>query len=284
VALADDGNRVGALRLTVEHRRDQATASAGAAFWVQVGGGLGRDEAFTTWRTAFEQAVPTTVEVSSDRIHLAVPGLTGAVAITAESPFSRTSFVRLDPAPSRVVLELDGQDIGRELLDRVEPCASFAAALASQRVIDLPAHGAVRLEAEAGVVLPRMAVADGQGTRFVWQPDVQPPVAASGSVSWRLRVPVAGRYWLWGRVLATDGKHDSFSMVVTDADGGSILEGPWHLPHSAEWAWRAATIGDSRGSTPLDLPAGEVQITVLPREVGTRLDALWITTDANDRP
>ena len=32
------------------------------------------------------------------------------------------------------------------------------------------------------------------------------------------------------------------------------------------------------------LGAGEVRITVLPREVGTRLDALWITTDANARP
>ena len=285
VALVDDGNQVGALRLTVEHRRDQATASAGAAFWVRVGGGLGSDEAFTAWRTAFEQAVPTTVEVSSDRIHLAVPGLAGAVAITADPPFSRTSFVRLDPAPSRAVLELDGRDIGRALLDRVEPCASFAAALAPQRVIDLPAHGAVRLEAEAGVVLPRMAVADdGQGTRFVWQPDMQPPVAASGSVSWRLRVPVAERYWLWGRVLAPDGKHDSFSLAVEDAAGAGIMEGPWHLPRSASWQWAAATIGTSRGPTPLDLPAGEVRITVLPREVGTRLDALWITTDATARP
>ena len=152
-------------------------------------------------------------------------------------------------------------------------------------MIDLPADGAVRIEAEAGFVLPRMTAADdGQGTRFVWQPDVQPPVAASGSVSWRLRVPVAGRYWLWGRVLAPDGKHDSFSLAVEDAAGAGIMEGPWHLPRSAEWAWRAATIGVARGPTPLDLPAGEVRITVLPREVGTRLDALWITTDANDRP
>jgi len=284
-AFVDDGNGVGALRLTVEHRREQATIGAGAAFWVRAGGGLGSDEAFTTWRTAFEQAVPTTVDISSDRMCLAVPGLAGPVAITAEPLFSRTSFVRIDPAPSRAVLELDGQDIGRLLLDRVEPCASFAAAQAQQRVIDVAPSGAVRIEAEAGFVLPRMAVGDdGQGTRFVWQPDVQSPVAASGSVSWRLRVSRAGRYWLWGRVLAPDGTHDSFSMVVEDVEGGSIVEGPWHLPRSAEWAWRAATVGASRGPTPLDLPAGEVRITVLPREVGTRLDALWITTDATARP
>jgi hypothetical protein len=285
VALVDDGNGVAALRLTVEHRRDQATASAGAAFWVRAGGGLGSDEAFTTWRIAFEQAVPTSVEASPDRLQLAVPGLAGPVAITAEAPFSRTRFVRIDPAPSRAVLELDGQDIGRELLDRVEPCASFAAALTPQRLVDLPPQGAVRIEAEAGFVLPRMAVGDdGQGTRFVWQPDVQPPVAASGSVSWRLRVPVAGRYWLWGRVLAPDGKHDSLSLAIEDAAGAGIMEGPWHLPRSASWQWAAATIGASRELTPLDLPAGEVRITVLPREVGTRLDALWITTDATARP
>ncbi|MFM8494141.1 MAG: hypothetical protein ACKOEM_01260 [Planctomycetia bacterium] len=284
-ALVDDGNRVGALRVTVEHRRDQSLAGAGAAFWVRVGGGLESDAAFTAWRAAFEQATPTTLEISPERIHLVVPGLAGAVLIAAKAPFSRTSTVSFDPAPSRAVLELDGHDIGRELLDRVEPCASFAAALAPQRVIDLPAHGAVRIEAEAGFVLPRMTVADdGQGTRFVWQPDVQPPAAASGSASWRLRVPVEGRYWLWGRVLAPDGTHDSFSVVVRDANGASIVEGPWHLPRSPAWQWTAATIGASRGPTPLDLPAGEVQLTVLPREVGTRLDALWLTTDPAARP
>jgi hypothetical protein len=285
VALVDDGNRLGALRLTVEHRREEPIASAGAAFWVRVGGGLGSDEAFTAWRTAFEQAVPTTVDVSSDRIRLVAPGLAGAVGITAEPPFSRTSVVRLDPAPSRAVLELDGQDIGRELLERVEPWASFAAARAAERVIDLPVKGAVTIAADAGFVLPRMAVGDdGQGRRFVWQPDTQPPAAAAGSVSWRLRVPVAAKYWLWGRVLAPDGTHDSFSLAVSTADGAEIVAGRWHLPHSAEWAWRASTIGESRGPTSLDLPAGEVQITVLPREVGTRLDALWITTDATARP
>lgn len=284
-ALVDDGNSVGALRLTVEHRRDQTLVRAGAAFWVRVGGGLERDDSFTPWRTAFEQSAPTTVEVSPDRIRLALPGLTGAVAIDADAPFSSMSPVRLDPAPSRAVLELDGRDIGRDVLDRVEPCASFAAAQVPQRGIDLPAPGAVHIEAEAGFVLPRMAVADdGRGTRFVWQPDVQPSVAASGSVSWRLRVPAAGRYWLWGRVLAPDGTHDSFSLVVRDADGAEILAGPWHLPRSAEWAWAAATIGALRGPTPLDLPAGEVQLTVLPREVGTQLDALWITTDPTARP
>lgn len=285
VALVDDGNTVGAVRLTVEHRRSNADANAGAAFWVRVGGGLRSDDAFNAWRAAFEQAVPTTIEVSSDRVHLAVPGLAGNVSLAAEAPFLRTSVVRLDPAPSRAVLELDGQDIGRELLDRVEPCASFAAALASQRVIDLPVQGAARIEAEAGFVLPRMAVGDdGEGSRFVWQPDVEPRVAPSGSVSWRVRVPAAGRHWLWGRVLAPDGEHNSFSIAVVDADGASVVEGPWHLPRSSDWQWAAARIGDSRGPTPLDLPAGEVRITVLPRETGTRLAALWITTDPTVRP
>ena len=285
VAVVDDGNRVGALRITVEHRRDRATDRAGAAFWVRVGGGLGSDEAFTAWRSAFEQSAPTSVTASPDRIRLAVPGRGGEVAIVAEAPFSRTSTVRLDPPPSRAVLELDGTDVGRELLDRVEPCASFAAASAPQRVIDLPPDGAVRIEAEAGFVLPRMAVADdGDGTRFVWQPETQPPVAPSGSASYRLRVPVAGRFWLWGRVLAPDGEHDSFSITVEDAAGGGIVDGAWHLPRSAIWQWTAATIGASRGPTPLDLPAGEVRVTVLPREAGTRLDALWITTDPAARP
>lgn len=284
-ALVDDGNGVGALRLTVEHHREEATDTAGAAFWVRVGGGLGSDAAFTAWRQAFEQSTPTTVEVSPESTRLVVPGLAGSVSITAAAPFSGTSLVRVEPTPSRAVLALDGHDIGREMLQRVEPWASFAAARAAERVIDLPVKGAVRIAADAGFALPRMAVGDdGQGRRFVWQPDTQPPAAAAGSVSWRLRVPVAGKHWLWGRVLAPDGTHDSFSLIVSTADGAGIVAGPWHLPRSAEWQWAAATIGASREPTPLDLPAGEVHVTLLPREAGTRLDSLWITTDPAARP
>ena len=282
-ALVDDGAKLGAIRLTIDHRRAPPTAPAAAAYWVRVGGGLVSDEAFTGWREAFERSGPTAVEVAEDHIHLAVPGGTGPVVVTVELPFSAAGRVTLDPVPSRAVLELDGTDIGRRILDQVEPCASFAAAAAPERRVALPGAGGVRIEAESGLVLPMMTVGDdGRGTRYVWQ--AEGPVTASGSVSWRLEVPRAGRYWLWGRGLAPDGEHDSFTVAVGTTGDRELVAGPWHLPRSEDWRWSRVAIAGGREPAALELPAGEVRLTITPRETGTRLDAIWLTTDPRARP
>jgi hypothetical protein len=282
-AIVDDGNDLGALRLTVEHRRDPATAQAAAAVWVRVGGGFGSDEAFDAWRDAFERSPPARVDATADRIHLAVPGRSGPVAITAHAPFADDGVVDLEPAPSRAVLELDGKEIGRPLFASLEPFASFAAAISSARTIAVPPKGHVRIEAESGFILPRMEVGDGgAGLKYVWQPDGGSK-STSGCVVWRLRVPRAGRYGLWGRVLAPDGTRDSLHLAVGDATNRVIVEGDWHMPRSANWRWVPVTRGAARDAWPLDLPAGEVQLTISSREAGTKLDALWLSS-ASDGP
>lgn len=284
-ALVEDGHAVGALRLTVEHRRSSPTAEAGAALWVRVGGGLDDDAKFTTWRESFERAVPERVEATPQTIRLAVPGRGGPVAISADAPFASSGRVLLEPAPSRAVLELDGLEIGRPLLETVEPFASFAMAFSPARIVHLPQADAVPIEAENGLVLPRMEVgADDRGVRFVWQPDASPRPATAGSVTLRIRVAAAGRYWLWGRVLGPDADHDSFSVAVSGADGAKIVEGAWHVPRSSAWRWAAVAIGGTREPTPLDLPRGDVQLTIFAREPGTRLDKLWLTSEPGGRP
>ena len=285
IRLVGDGPGPAAMRLTVEHRSAVPTARAAAAFWIRVGGGLGTDADFAAWRKAFERAEPTRVAVTPDRIELAVPGTAGSVAVAAGQPFTAAADTLLEPAPCRGVLELDGVEIGRPILEQAEPCRSFAAAASGTRRIAVPARGAVLIEAEDGLVLPRMAVGDdGRGTRHVWQPDDGPRAAASGSVSWRLRVATAGRYWLWGRVRAPDGTRDSFTVSVRDARERVVVEDAWHLPRAADWQWAALRVNGDREPTPIDLPAGEAVIMIAPREAGTRLDALWLTTDSRGRP
>jgi hypothetical protein len=242
-----EGKAVAAMRLTIEHRRGSPREPAGAALWVRVGGGLATDEAFDRWRLDFERSKASRVEITAERLHVVVPGRGGPVAITAESPFGDAAPVVLEPAPSRAVLELDGIEVGRPLLAQAEPCRSFAVATAGDRFVEVPSAGGVRLEAESGLVLPRMVVADdGDGTRFAWQPDGPMPVVTSGSVSWRMRMPHAGRLWLWARVLAPDGERDSFTVSIGGPDGRPLRDGAWHVPRSSGWRWSPIVLDPSR--------------------------------------
>lgn len=281
----EEGMAVAAMRLTIEHRRGGPRDPAGAALWVRVGGGLATDQAFERWRADFERSKASRVEITAERLHVAVPGRDGPVAITAESPFGDAAVVSLEPAPSRAVLELDGIEVGRPLLEQTEPCRSFAVATAGDRFVEVPSAGGVRLEAESGLVLPRMALADdGDGTRFAWQPDEPMPAVTSGSVSWKIRVPHAGRCWLWARVLAPDGKRDSFTVSIAGPDGRPLRDGAWHVPRSSKWRWSPIVLDASRDADGFELPSGDVRLTVLPREPGTRIHAVWVSRDRRVTP
>ena len=111
-ALIWDGNKFGAVRLTIDHGFKRPTGNAGAALWVRIGSGLTNEAAFTAWRNAFAAAK---AEVTSDekQISLHITGTDGPVSVTAQAPFSFKAGVKLDPAPKRVTLAIDGADVGR---------------------------------------------------------------------------------------------------------------------------------------------------------------------------
>ncbi|MCX7888038.1 MAG: hypothetical protein N3B01_12400, partial [Verrucomicrobiae bacterium] len=112
-----DGNPYGAVRLTVSHHLGAgpaaAKARAGAAFWVRIGSGLGSDAAFEKWRHRFA-AASCSADVAGERVRITVEGEDGQVAVGAD--VAKSSAFRLTPAPSRALLALDGEDIGRRLL------------------------------------------------------------------------------------------------------------------------------------------------------------------------
>ncbi|MFM7108253.1 MAG: hypothetical protein ACKOZU_06580 [Planctomycetaceae bacterium] len=281
IALVGDGNRCGALRLTVEHRRDARTAPAGAAVWVRVGGGLD-DAAFAAWREAFERAPPAVVDASTERVSVAVAGGDGPVAVAATAPFAGESPVRLEPAPSRAVLEIDGVDVGRPIFERIEPFRGAARALAPDRAVVVPAAGTCGWEAESGLVLPDMAVIDDDGASG--RRAVLAAAPPAGNATWRLDVARAGRHWLWARVRAADSESDSFRVVVTDGAGRNVVRGAWHLPRATDWTWAPLRLDHAPAPTPLDLPVGTVELSLEPRETGSVVDALWMTANPDARP
>jgi hypothetical protein len=286
-ALVDDGNSFGAARLTVEHRSADETAEAGATLWVRVGSSLADDAAFTAWRTAFEGVDAIAVEASPERLRFEVPGQAEPISILAEAPFGRGT-VALVPEPSRAVLELDGREIGRPLLESLEPVRSFRERMESLVPIDVPAEGSVTWEAESGLLFPGMTEAedaDACGGRYVWQPEDYALGSHQGTVSWPVTIARAGRYWLWGRVLATTGKDDSFYVEVRGDDGRPLLPpGAWHTGHKGRWSWEPVALDLAEEPTPFELPAGTCRIVLTAREVGTRIDRLMIASDPDTAP
>ncbi|MCX5682128.1 MAG: hypothetical protein NT049_00360 [Planctomycetota bacterium] len=119
VAFVDDGNANGVVRLTVTHYESQESPAsvlgAGAAVWVRVGSGLTTDAAFAAWRKQFAEA-KAEARQDGNRLVLKAAGSDGPLQIETTAPKGENTQV--DPPPARCVLEVDGKDIGRAILER----------------------------------------------------------------------------------------------------------------------------------------------------------------------
>jgi len=120
VWLVYDGNAFGAVRLAVEHPLAGANAdggfkrvAGGAAFWLRIADGLSSEESFTRWRQNFAAAVAEVV-TTRDGIRLRVTGGDGPVVVSAGTPWAAPTS--LEPVPTRSLLELNGVDMGRNIL------------------------------------------------------------------------------------------------------------------------------------------------------------------------
>jgi hypothetical protein len=295
-ALVDDGNRFGVIRLTVEHRREGASAEAGAGLWVRVGSGLADATAFDQWRKRFEASMPTAVEASAGQVRIEVPGEEGAVSVAARAPFGQGGGVLYQPEPTRAVLEVNGKEIGRTILERVEPIRTLCRACARRGSPDaaetavvpirVPAGG-VFWEAESGFILHGMTIGEdpraSQG-RYVVQPEARQVYRLPGSVTWLLEAARPGRYHLWARTIAPNEQANSFYVqMMSDTDE---LPGhdAWHLRTSGQWSWQRLTLGKNPTPTPVDLPAGRAWLQLRTREPGTKIDRLMLTPDADAQP
>jgi len=286
-ALIDDANPHGVLRLSIEHRREAVTAEAGAALWVRIGSGLATPEAFASWRERFERATALAVEVSDRLVRIEVPGEEGAVSVSARAPFGQGGPVQLLPQPTQGILELDGAEIGRPILERVEPVLSCGRSPSALEPIAIPAQGGVAWEAESGLVLHGMTTAldpNASQGRFVVQPLDTRIARLAGSVVWAIEVARPGRYYLWARVLAPDAKTNSFFVAAAGDFGESLPKTTWSLRETPRWQWQRLGVGQEKTGTPLQLPAGLCRVRLMVREPGTKIDRLLLTPDPSHTP
>jgi hypothetical protein len=105
----------------------------------------------------------------------------------------------------------------------------------------------------------------------------------SGTAAWSFDVPTSGSYYVWSRVMAPDGRHDSFYAKANSGteDVYDDAQGTW----SPNWQW---TVLNGRNGTgvPLTLDprivtlsAGTNTIVFRGRETDSGLDRILITND-----
>lgn len=285
-----DGNKFGAVRLTVSHHGSSANGSgtgrAGAAFWVRIGSELASDAAFEKWRSQFASARAEN-NVADDRVRVSVGGADGLVCVGADA--ARSAAFGLEPSPPRALLAVDGEDLGKRLLQDVEPIRSWREKLVIARPVALPKSGSVHWEAESGRVIPPMTPGeDSQASAggFIWMPAAPGEKAGSslGSVTWQVQVAAAGKYFLWGRVQAPTPSNDSFYVRAFNEEGDVLARTDWPTGVRQDWQWVPLVIGGGRAPTAVDFPAGTVSLQLRVREAGTKVDRLFLTSRADERP
>jgi hypothetical protein len=270
VFLVDDENEHGVYRLTVEHGLPDLTgtpALAGAAFWVRIGSQITSDEQFLTWRKQFMSAEVHRLDVQHNDMEIAVAGQEGTVSVKWVD-----SIVTTEPAAPLGILTLNGQDLGRPILERIPAVARFVQQ---------------RNEAVPIVVEPSGTYWEAESGYSFFEDWMEPDESASGGfaarinqdVSWKLQIQQPGEYYLWGRVQTIDSQHDSFlvetaKQLPDDSFMRRSMSLDWQLGTRTEWTWVRVPI-------PICLEKGVWQLTLKPRELEGRIDRLFLTTNSS---
>jgi len=120
-ALIYDGNKSGAICLTVSHGQPApesftGPAKAGAAFWLRIGSGLAYENKFLAWLKDFASA-HAEASGSAEAMKIQVAGITGPVALDVRT--TGKPAVTFTPPPPPVVLEVNGVDYGPRILGKL---------------------------------------------------------------------------------------------------------------------------------------------------------------------
>lgn len=124
-----DKNDFGVARVTVDHGKDLTALASntppGAAFWIRIGSGLKTDADFESWRKSFASA-DTAVKPTQGGFVITAIGIDGPMQIIGSVPFKNYDAT-IKPTPARDYLSIDGDDLGKKILNRIAPLTSATA-------------------------------------------------------------------------------------------------------------------------------------------------------------
>ena len=160
----------------------------------------------------------------------------------------------------------------------------------------LQADVEIALEAElADTIQAPMEITDDETAsdgKYVW---VEGVAAGSdkdhqGWVEFIINIPEAGTYALWGSVIAWDGNSDSFWVTWQPADPNENpqqtqnTEFRWSVVHGNEWHWDRINHWLNAGTHDREWVfenPGETVLRIGGREDATKLDAIFVTSNAD---
>jgi hypothetical protein len=98
-----------------------------------------------------------------------------------------------------------------------------------------------------------------------------------------MRVPAAGAYYLWARILTPTPSDDSFFFRIRQGPKELLPRTDWQPGTHKNWEWAPVELGAAKQRA-LMLPAGMVVLEVICREDGSKMDQLLLTPDAHWKP
>ncbi len=178
----------------------------------------------------------------------------------------------------KIVPESNGinilEDYYLKLSPGIAPCLTLSQDYAFFNKVDV--------EAETGTMTAPM-----QTAIDVSDPDCEyifSGISNSGSALIEFTIPEDGEYYVWGRVWAVDGVHDSLYVLAEGDDPNDKNSYIWDVGTIyGEWQWKRVK---TRTISPRTFVwnAGAHTLNILSRESFTRLDKLVITKDPNFIP
>jgi len=111
---------------------------------------------------------------------------------------------------------------------------------------------------------------------YVW---VRNGGGSGGSAKYSFEVSKAGKYIIWGRVLAPNTNDNSFFVSM---DGGA--DSLWSTTTSTKWMWEKVSNRGVADPVVYNLATGKHTLTIKQREDGTKFDEFIITDDLNFNP
>jgi len=228
----------------------------GSAFWLRIGSQLETNEQFQAWKQQFMTAPVNRLEVKRNNIDIEVAGQDGIVSITLADDVATTI-----PAAPLGILTLNGQDLGRPILERLPMVARFVRQRDEAVPIVIKPAGTFWKAKTGYSFFEEIFESDGS-------------VRVNYDVSWQLQIEQSGEYYLSGWVQTMDPQHDSFWVEAAKRlpDGSFMRRSfriDWHLGVHTDWGW-------THLPTPIPLEAGIWQLTLRPREYEGRIDTLFL--------
>ena len=279
ITLVNDKNEYGVIRLTVTHSSGMPTHGiACIVAWLRVAEDLD-DEAFARFVKAFANAT-VTVDIKGGEIEVKAMGEKGLLHMKANiHTKERLSRANGLEEHRKCLLCINGRDVGRELLSKIEPIATLSRLLHDPGI-------AVEVnevfEAEASpLIIPPFEIGEDKeasGGKFVW---VSGEEGGRGSAPEArmfisVRIPKAGKYFIKARVRTPTPEDDSFFVRILRDEDVLLEQTEWHTGVHKDWEWVTLSGKDTKPME-LHLPAGIVVVEISCREDGAMLDCLKVT-------